>query len=553
MSHLQVAIRPTTNRTWTTLGPDVTQVWLEPDVKDVSFTWEVNGGCTEAAFTIIGLEFEDAMNAGVAVRISSVTSGEILWSGQVAFADRDTLSDTEAPNLRVTCEGSAALLSDREYKLPYIVTRQDAWDMSWLDDSVFNSKVESGTHPQSGDIPALNLSIDTGMTINSGQQVQAMFTGYDRTLDFFDRFWFGSFHGRVDNSATDTNFRNNVFVGSATDWRAQTLSNTTAQNMDVTARSDDLTDVLLLDDSRDGGNVTLTKGRWTAWYNMRVYTLMYRRDGARWAPSPTASLDPIDIVEDLIYRVLTGTMIVSRDPARSPRYTDYGTVGRYPIWTFDYSDPATVATVLNDLCLMNPEFYWMLGPADITDGLHGLEWTDWGKTPRYAISRDDVDWADQGDDALYNRITVRYKDDRGRDAAVIKNVSYNDYPDLEDLVLPSGVLRVREAPTVTLPNATSTRANAERVATVILDALARRPYGGTVTISEPLVDSETGRETTPAALRPGVLAQVEDTPELLRVTKVVVDGTTGAATLSLSSPRLTIEALLAKATSRKRK
>ena len=552
MSHLCVAVRPTTNRKNTTLGPDVAQVWLEPDVKDVSFTWEVNGGCTEAAFTIIGLELEDAMNVGVSVRISAAVSGEILWTGQVLFADRDALS--EVPCLRVTCEGSAALLSDREYKLPYLVTRLDAWDMSWLDDSVFNSQVEApGTHPQSGDIPAVVMRIETGMTINDGQQVQAMFTGYDRTLDFWDRFWFGSFHGRVDNSATDTNFRNNIFVGSATDWRAQTLSNTTAQNMDVTARSDDTTDVLLLDDSRDGGNVTLTKGRWTAWYQMRVYAQLYRRDYTWWNPSPTASLDPVDIVEDLILRILSREQIVSLDPARTPRYKDYGKVSRYPLWTFDYSDPATVATVLDDLCIFNPDFYWMVGPADITDGLHGLTFTDWGKTPRLAISRDDVDWTDQGDDALYNRITVRYKDSRGRDASLIKTVSYNDYPDLEDLVLPSGSLRIREAEAVTLPNATSSRDNADRVATVILDGLARRPHGGTVVIDEPIVDSMTGRETDPLRLRPGVLAQVEDTPELLRVTKVVVDGETGTATLSLSSPRLTLQALLTKATSKKRK
>ena len=284
---------------------------------------------------------------------------------------------------------------------------------------------------------------------------------------------------------------------------------------------------------------------------MRVYAKLYSRKGAERIPSPTQSLDPVEIVEDLIYRVLGG--IISKDAARSPRYSDYGLEGRFPIWTMDYSDPISPGEVLDDLVRLNPGFYWTVGPSDVTEGLHPLVFDNWGVTPKYAIDESNVKWENRGDDSLYNRVTVRYKDAKGRPAAVIKTASYDQYPDLEDLVLPTGALRVRDADPIDLGDGISSRENAERVGGIVMDALARRPVGGTVVVTKPMLDTITGRVVNPNRIRPGVTASVGDIEEPLRVTKVVVDGETGHATVSLSSPRLTIEDLLKRATKKRRR
>lgn len=246
-----------------------------------------------------------------------------------------------------------------------------------------------------------------------------------------------------------------------------------------------------------------------------------------------------EVAADLVGRCLEGVI----DPAR----TNISPTS-WAIEHMDYRDPASPGEILEDLEAIHPDHLWRVGKRSTTTELSPFEWRPWATTPRYVISTDEaeVDF-DDGGQRLYNRVTVRYVDWRGRPRTKSFDADPATYPDV------AAMQGAREAEPIDLHESLGRIAIVDRVGTQHLDRVARRVRAGTVTVTGPVLDVTTQLRVPPHMIEAGsTVGLSSDEPMVAhRVMAVEHDGL-GRATIAVGARPLSLDRVIAEAEGRRR-
>lgn len=197
-----------------------------------------------------------------------------------------------------------------------------------------------------------------------------------------------------------------------------------------------------------------------------------------------------------------------------------------------YPDGATVAAVLDDLALLDPDYTWEVAPN--TGQGHPFHYRKWAG--RYEIPRAAGVWDAEGADVdLCNRVQVSWETKSGRSRSTTVTAS-----------VPALGARTRDADPVELPAGVGSTANAEKIGAQILATLSTPTTAGTFTASGRIYDRTWGRWVEPWEVQAGWTATLQETGQTLRVTEVAADDNAGTATLSLGERSLTLEQRIAR-------
>ena len=522
--------------------------WRTVPAVGVKHTQAAPGGCTSGEFTITDAGNLPDLDNTVPVRFSSKRSGRCVWSGTVASP---AVRRDETGAMTVPCDGEAIALARQYFRLPYLVTRQDCWQLDPVETGSKNTSLISS-------LPNNDNTMAVGVQIESGP-VKFKDRGRARCTAFLDAdLSFGAFYGWNVSSLSATQWDSILWVGpraeqnyvvrdncSTTPRVRQFVASGLAQGHGYAPVN---RDVISMEIYYYGANqADMTSGQWTGWYNMRIYGGMRDRNGARQGIDTTKGLPAWRVIEDLLGRV---PYVVATDSAR----TRVDQSSPYRFDTLDYSQsPVTVADVLGDLVAFEPDFNWRVSPRSPIDNLAGFTWEPWPTAARYQLPLGVTAWDNTGSDqALCDRARVDYTDPDGTPRTVWKATQEWIAQNIE-ATLTGGHPPVIEAEPIELTQETSSPGNAARILDAYLASVSAPPRSGKATIDRPIVDLSSGGVVAPEHLTAGVTARVPETGETLRVTRVEYDDDTGAATLSLDDPRRTPDQIIADVTRRRYK
>lgn len=164
-----------------------------------------------------------------------------------------------------------------------------------------------------------------------------------------------------------------------------------------------------------------------------------------------------------------------------------------------YEDGTTARQVLEDLMLLDPGHYW--AAWDVNDaGLAAFEWAPYSTV--VSLDVDTVDGFDSpGSSAdLFNEVVVRWVDLRGKTRQTTRTA---DSPPLTA----AGIVRSHR---LDLGSQAGSEAQATRAGDMFLEQHRLPSNNGTLRISRPVADVQSGRMLQPWEIKPGGLVRVRD-------------------------------------------
>lgn len=507
------------------------------------------GGCSEATVTLTDGARAPELQQGCLVRISTADSSDAVWSGRIAQPVRRVLG--AATEWELPVEGTDTFFSDRNLKYAPAVTRFDAWELgSSMGPYRAGAGVAAGNVPwdEANNWQALMLTLPGGYIVGNDRSL-ARFNGFDDTSmrpvairgyhvegatarhqsQFFSFLWHGQTGGTVLLVLTSTRAKNSRF---------QTT-------LDPDNPADTVLGYQFLGPPTDTNQETSSiksEELWAAFYGLTVWAQLYSVDGtpnSSYAPLVTG-LRASHVVTDLIGR---GYLPAA---SRNPMLSRIAGGSSVEIMSLEYTGLTSPADILADLVQLEPDYFWWAGPADASTGAVPVSWQPW-PGPSLLLPPGVVDYTESGADAdLANALQYTYRGADAREHTAMKTVDAFAFPDT------AGLPGIVEAPPIDLTSMAS-QAAADQVATAYLRMYATLPKSATAVVSVPVPDKATGAMIAPWHLAAGVVAHVPETGDDLRVTKCEVDAATATATLTLGTPRKTVQELVTQMSKRRQK
>lgn len=240
-----------------------------------------------------------------------------------------------------------------------------------------------------------------------------------------------------------------------------------------------------------------------------------------------------EVVEDMVARLMP--MV---DPAKV--YID---ASSYHIDQMTYADPTRATGVLEDLELFEPNWAWRVTAAG-ADQKHGFQYTKWPTSPRYEISLADGYSAPGGESTLANRVAVGWVDRKGRERTEIVT---RYVPELGGTPAnPLQGARIIDAEKVSLDETVSSLANAQRIGGQYLRLVNNPPKAATATVVRPIRDLQRAGFVAPWEIEPFTICRLRETGENLRLTEIEMNTDSVTASLTLGTPRPTLERMIAR-------
>lgn len=245
-----------------------------------------------------------------------------------------------------------------------------------------------------------------------------------------------------------------------------------------------------------------------------------------------------EVVKDLLGRCL---------PQFDGANASVDTTATYNIGSLCYPDGISPREVLDDLMALEPAYYWTTGPATST-GKFSFSWLAWPTTVRYEATLEDGGDFPTSTQELYNYVTVRWRDKRGRSR---QTKVTGTCPILDA----KGIVR---RAIIDIGDEFGTDNNATQVGTNFLAEHKYPPNAGTLNVARPIRDLYTGRMVDPHEIEPGNLIRVrgvESYPDALnassndgqtvfRIWAMSYSSDSATAALELDTyPRTTAQAL----------
>ena len=236
------------------------------------------------------------------------------------------------------------------------------------------------------------------------------------------------------------------------------------------------------------GTTVANETYWGLFSNVVVMARRYDVDGNILGAAEYAADTVLasKIVADLLGRLL--------DQYDGPNASIEATT--YAIEQLAYSDGVTPEKVLADLIALEPDFYWAAWEGKPAR----FEWRSWPSSVRYEADAKDGFMSPASAVELFNRVTVRWRSPDGRFRATVRTATV---PVLDA----AGLTREH---LINMADEFGTAANAQRAGDEFLLEHSSAPNAGTLSVSTPIFDNDTGREVSPWEIRPGHLIRVRD-------------------------------------------
>lgn len=512
------------------------------DLHDMSFRSTAPGGYASATFALSrGLNLQPEEIADFAqVFVYDRRNGRTLWEGRLEDSGR-SVGDSGAV-WQVAATGPAAYAQDRTISVIYVDQRMDSWAVGGQSVSSINVVFD--------DTDGITMSLSNTTQWNAGTAGLAVYHGFEYT-------------GQQVASATIP-----YSTGFASSNMEARLSTSLGTGVSVTVDSQALGAPPGILSGERGGPNPITAGHdtvrlrfvrnvsnfpastqddiWISYSAPRVRGLLKDTSGNDITFGYVAdTVYATEVVQDLLGRLLN-------------RYDGPNASIEQTFFTIDqlaYPDGANAQKVLEDLMLLEPAYYWAAWESG-ANGLHRFEWRSWPTEVRYEASA--VDGFDSPASAaeLYNAVSVRWRNSAGvgqttrRTSSVpaltAAGLTREAYIDLSD-----------EVGSATIAVQTGDAFLAEH----------RVPVNqGTLTVSRPITDFETGAQVMPWEILPGHLIRVRDVlPRLdslnlsggrdgvsvFKIAAVEFNAGRGSASLELDSYPMTVSRAVAELSKRR--
>lgn len=445
-------------------------------------------------------------------------NARIVWEGYCTDPGGTDTDDGQA--FELLAGGAMVLASDKVEPLVYRDTLHTSWTRA-------AASVESGQAATFDDTTGAGWLIahPQGYPIGTGAEVGIEYRQLQHGTQGI-----GAVEFTTQAGAADTGFTLRVTTY-ADDVEVDTIDlplSTTATAHTLVAGTDIAsgTDTVTLTLVRVAGATNVTTGlSWVRLTGLAVNGSRLDRFGA--TIDPTSPVTSASVINDLIGR----GMLAQVDPARAD-VADSAALHTQ----LAFPEGARATTVITRVRDTDPDMVWMYGPRG-TGGTtespagHEFTWARWPETEvRYNLTEDDAITRPGAEDQRAHRVSVFYRD---TEAGPLKRL-------VVALANPGGD-RLRDADPINLPDI-ATELDAQAAGEAALERLSATK-AASATVGRLITDQRTGYKVEPWEIRPGSLARIEATGELLRVTEVSCAlGDGGArATLTLGDPAKTLD------------
>lgn len=470
-------------------------------------------------------------------------NGATLWEG---FLDNPArTAGDEGVGLDISAMGTVVLASDRRQALPYLTRDLGNWTQNRASSSAVSASASVSDDPSATSGGAVDegllVQLNPGQPVVTGSVAQIGWSGLvDAGMEL------GVVGCMIKSGKVDANYRTDIVYSSGPGTAALitigTNINTTPTNVvryvGLASSFPAGQNRIAVQLRRSGAATNVADDTtWSLFYSVAI--VARRMDAAGNLLDATALQaqgGAVSVRADHIVADLVGRMLTVRDPNNVTI-----DAASYAIDQLSYTEPVSMADVLDDLSLYEPDFYWGLGASSSAG--YAFWYRAWPTMVRYEVSTRDGYDAPGSDVDLCNRIAVKWTDVKGVDRTTIVTATSAQYPALKAL---EDVGRVRDAEPITLPEGRGSAANAQRAGEQALAARANPPKAATATVRRPIADLLRGGFAMPYELEPGYLVRVRETGDVLRCTEVEVDDEAGVATLTLGEPVLSEEQRLAR-------
>lgn len=506
------------NLTWRIVSGSV-DLDVTDKVRDTpNLTWSALGGF-EIANVRIDLPASTFPDLDEQSRlIVTDANARIVWEGYCTDPGGTDTDDGQA--FELLAGGAMVLASDKVEPLVYRDTLHTSWTRA-------AASVESGQAATFDDTTGTGWLIahPQGYPIGTGAEVGIEYRQLQHGTQGI-----GAVEFITQAGAADTGFTLRVTTY-ADDVEVDTIDlplSTTATAHTLVAGTDIAsgTDTITLTLVRVAGATNVTTGlSWVRLTGLAVNGSRLDRFGA--TIDPASPVTSASVINDLIGR----GMLAQVDPARAD-VADSAALHTQ----LAFPEGARATTVITRVRDTDPDMVWMYGPRG-TGGTteapagHEFTWARWPETEiRYNLTEDDAIKRPGAEDQRAHRISVFYRD---TEAGPLKRL-------VVTLANPGGD-RLRDADPINLPDV-ATELDAQAEGEAALERLSATK-AATATVGRLIPDQRTGYKVEPWEIRPGSLARIEATGELLRVTEVsCAFGDGGArATLTLGDPAKTLD------------
>lgn len=445
-------------------------------------------------------------------------NARIVWEGYCTDPGGTDTDDGQA--FELLAGGAMVLASDKVEPLVYRDTLHTSWSRA-------AASVESGQAAIFDDTTGTGWLIahPQGYPIGTGAEVSIEYRQLQHGTQGIGAVEFTTQAGAADTGFTlrVTTYADDVEVD-AIDLPLSTsaTAHTLVAGTDIASGTDTITLSLV----RVAGATNVTTGlSWVRLTGLAVNGSRLDRFGA--TIDPASPVTSASVINDLIGR----GMLAQVDPARAD-VADSAALHTQ----LAFPEGARATTVITKVRDTDPDMVWMYGPRG-TGGTteapagHEFAWARWPETEvRYNLTEDDAIKRPGAEDQRAHRISVFYRD---TEAGPLKRL-------VVALANPGGD-RLRDADPINLPDV-ATELDAQAAGEAALERLSATK-AATATVGRLITDQRTGYKVEPWEIRPGSLARIEATGELLRVTEVSCAlGDGGArATLTLGDPAKTLD------------
>lgn len=480
------------------------------EARDLTMSWEDPGGYKAARIALyrpLAIQPDEIAYYG-GLTIYDARTARVVWDGRLEDPGRSSGADGQVWEL--TAVGGQAHTRDKTVPLIYVDRSLDRWERR--DDSsneVKTATVTKGEEFGGTQRPTLYNTFPSGTKLTLDKSITAIYRAIadaGQELAVFDYAW--------DSGITSPNsFMVEFLMGNGTVYRSDMPSTSggtfSTRTMGSNWPAGQTTPLLRLRWNTSTAFTLADDIYWAAFVAPVCVAVRYLKDGTKKTSGYTSSDETIlasTVVADLLGRLL-------------PQYDGANAVIATTTHTIDqlaYVDGVTPERVLQDMLALEGGFTWRVWERN-SAGKYRFEWTAVPSSVRYEADVTMDRYESQGSaDGLYDSVTVRYRDANGR---VDSTVRTSTVPALAA----AGLSRQGQ---IDLGDEVGSLANAQRAGDQWLAQHQFPPNAGTLRISRPILDLQTGRLVQPWEIRPGLIRVRGIQPRIDRLNSGTQDGVT---------------------------
>ena len=487
------------------LAVSVDGLHITPKVAGLSFRKEAVGGLQNVTLSLLAPLDASPLTPLDKVLVMDTRSGKVIGQADVADPGRNADQNT-GQTWSMTAFGPAAHASDINQMLQVIdQSMDDGWRRVRRAD-LAGGEIGKSTKPGTDSTDAIVAHVPTSKFINPDDHLAVR---YERIRDAGQRL------GRVrydwDAGVTDTNFKVRAVAGlnntpdssaaKSSGWNTAGGSHTAVYTTDFTLGRNQVDLEVWFDSGLGAAFQPPNDKYWASFENVLIRSVLSEKDGT----DQTCNNDYVK-ADWVIRHLLGGGWLPQYDAVNA----SIDTGGVFQIDQMTYPDGISPREVFDDLMALESAYYWTTGP-DITGLGYQFWWKPWPTTVRYEATLEDGGDFPTTTRELYNRVTVRWVDRRGRAQATQVSGSC---PILD------AKGRTRRA-ILDVSTELGSSANAAQLGANFLAEHKYPPNMGTINVARPIRDLETGRLVQPFEIEPGELIRVrgvESYPDALNAT-----------------------------------